>query len=51
MLTMHKNIPVWGEHDEATLGQIERCAADDVVAGAALMADGHKGYSMPIGML
>jgi tRNA-splicing ligase RtcB len=49
MLTMHKNIPVWGEHDEATLGQIERCAADDVVAGAALMADGHKGYSMPIG--
>jgi tRNA-splicing ligase RtcB len=43
------SIPVWGEHDEATVAQIQRCAADDVVAGAALMADGHKGYSMPIG--
>ncbi len=42
-------IPVWGEHDEATLGQIRRCASDDTVAAAALMADGHKGYSMPIG--
>ncbi len=49
---MHKvvdGIPVWGEHDEATLGQIRRCAADDRVAAAALMADGHRGYSMPIG--
>jgi tRNA-splicing ligase RtcB len=42
-------IPVWGEHDEATLSQIKRCASDDTVAAAALMADGHKGYSMPIG--
>jgi tRNA-splicing ligase RtcB len=49
---MHKvidGIPVWGEHDAATLAQIRRCAADDTVAAAALMADGHKGYSMPIG--
>jgi tRNA-splicing ligase RtcB len=42
-------IPVWGEHDAATLEQIKRCADDPHVAGAALMADGHKGYSMPIG--
>ncbi len=42
-------IPIWGEHDAATLAQIERCAADEQVAAAALMADGHKGYSMPIG--
>ncbi|MBC8160771.1 MAG: RtcB family protein [Roseiflexaceae bacterium] len=42
-------IPIWGEHDEATLAQIQRCAADPEVVGAALMADGHKGYSMPIG--
>lgn len=42
-------IPVWGEHDEATIAQIKRCAADEQVAGAALLADGHKGYSMPIG--
>lgn len=49
MYRMIDGIPVWGEHDAATLGQIARCAADDRVAGAALMADGHKGYSMPIG--
>jgi tRNA-splicing ligase RtcB len=49
MFTYVKGIPVWGEHDDATLAQIARCAADAEVAGAALMADGHKGYSMPIG--
>lgn len=49
MYRLVNGIPVWGEHDEATLGQIERCAGDPEVAGAALMADGHKGYSMPIG--
>lgn len=49
MYKLVNGIPVWGEHDDATLGQIERCAGDDEVAGAALMADGHKGYSMPIG--
>lgn len=43
------NIPIWGEHDAATLEQIQRCARDEQVAGAALMADAHKGYSMPIG--
>jgi len=49
MYKVIKGIPVWGEHDEATLGQIQRCAANEAVAAAALMADGHKGYSMPIG--
>ncbi|MBA3948099.1 MAG: RtcB family protein [Herpetosiphonaceae bacterium] len=43
------NIPVWGEPDEATLAQIKRCARDELVAAAALMADAHKGYSQPIG--
>lgn len=42
-------IPVWGEHEATTLNQIRRCAADTRVAGAALMADGHLGYAMPIG--
>lgn len=42
-------IPVWGSADEATLAQIKRCAADGEAAAAALMADNHKGYSMPIG--
>lgn len=49
MYTLINSIPVWGEHDEATLAQIARCADDARVARAALMADGHKGYSMPIG--
>jgi tRNA-splicing ligase RtcB len=49
MFKIINDIPVWGEHDDATLSQIQRCAADEQVAGAALMADGHKGYSMPIG--
>lgn len=43
------DIPVWGEHDESTLAQIQRCAAHEHAAAAALMADGHKGYAMPIG--
>jgi tRNA-splicing ligase RtcB len=39
---------IFGEHDEATLKQIETC----VEAGgecAVLCADGHKGYAQPIG--
>src|SRR5438874_11798842 len=38
----------FGDHDEATIAQIERC----VEAGgerAVLCADGHKGYAQPIG--
>jgi len=49
MFKIVNGIPIWGEHDEATIAQINRCASDERVAGAALMADGHKGYSMPIG--
>jgi len=42
-------IPVWGDPDEATVKQIKECAAPAGTFGAALMADAHKGYSMPIG--
>ncbi|MFN2593879.1 MAG: RtcB family protein [Actinomycetota bacterium] len=42
-------VPVWGEHDQNTIDQIQRSAADGRVAAAALMADGHLGYAMPIG--
>jgi len=41
------DIPVWGEHEEKTLGQIKTCAA--TADRAALMADGHLGYAVPIG--
>lgn len=41
-------IPVWGEPvDEGALAQIKRCAAS--ADGAALMADHHLGYAVPIG--
>lgn len=39
---------IFGEHDEGTIAQIDRCLA----AGgerAVLCADGHKGYAQPIG--
>lgn len=38
---------VFGEHDEKTLAQLDDVAAR--AAYAALMADGHSGYVMPIG--
>ena len=41
------NIPVWGEHEDKTLAQIQTCAA--TADRAALMADGHLGYAVPIG--
>lgn len=44
---MIDNIPVWGEHEGKTLGQIRTCAAS--ADRAALMADGHLGYAVPIG--
>jgi len=40
---------VFGEHDEATVEQLKRCASAEAHAPAVLCADGHLGYSMPIG--
>jgi tRNA-splicing ligase RtcB len=38
-----------GDHDQATVDQLRRCLDhDDAVAGA-LCADGHLGYSQPVG--
>jgi hypothetical protein len=42
-----EKIPVWGDHEEKTLAQIRTCAA--TADRAALMADGHLGYAVPIG--
>src|SRR5688572_7270162 len=38
---------VFGQHDEKTLAQLNEVASR--AAYAALMADGHSGYIMPIG--
>src|SRR5262245_37852603 len=40
---------IFGDHDEATIQQLKRCAAVERDAPAVLCADGHLGYSMPIG--
>lgn len=42
-----KGVKVFGEPDPGALEQILRCAPDAVEA--ALMADNHKGYAVPIG--
>jgi tRNA-splicing ligase RtcB len=42
-------IAIWGDHEAKTIKQIERCAQDDRVVRAALCADGHLGYAVPIG--
>ena len=39
---------IFGEHDEATVRQIETCVAAGGERGV-LCADGHKGYAQPIG--
>jgi tRNA-splicing ligase RtcB len=39
---------IFGEHDEATIAQIERCVEAGGERGV-LCADGHKGYAQPIG--
>jgi tRNA-splicing ligase RtcB len=41
-----ENIPVWGDHEEKTLVQIRTCAA--TADRAALIANGHLGYAVPI---
>jgi tRNA-splicing ligase RtcB (3'-phosphate/5'-hydroxy nucleic acid ligase) len=42
-------VKIFGEHDEETIAQLKRCAAAEPDAPAVLCADGHLGYSMPIG--
>jgi tRNA-splicing ligase RtcB len=49
MVQIVEGIAVFGDHDEKTLAQIKRCLNDDQAVRGALMADGHLGYSQPIG--
>ena len=43
------NITVIGEHEERTVRQLERCVAAEDGAAGVLCADGHVGYSQPVG--
>jgi len=49
MQIISDKISIWGDHEAKTITQIERCAKDDRVVRAALCADGHLGYAVPIG--
>ena len=42
-------IRIFGAHDERTVAQLERCAQAGPATRAVLCADGHLGYSQPIG--
>src|SRR5260370_13425003 len=45
---MDPKTKIFGEHDPATIKQIETCVATGAERGV-LCADGHKGYAQPIG--
>src|ERR1700679_3946181 len=49
MQIISDKIAIWGDHEPKTITQIERCAKDERVVRAALCADGHLGYAVPIG--
>jgi tRNA-splicing ligase RtcB len=43
------SVHILGDHDEKTILQLEQCVAVEDGAQGVLCADGHLGYSMPIG--
>jgi RNA-splicing ligase RtcB len=45
---METKTKIFGQHDDATIKQIETCVAAGGDRGV-LCADGHKGYAQPIG--
>ena len=44
-----RSIRIFGDHDPGTVAQLERCVAAEDGARGVLCADGHLGYSQPIG--
>ncbi|MED2002392.1 RtcB family protein [Brevibacillus laterosporus] len=40
---------IYGNHDEKTIGQFNTCLSTGNVVGGVLCADGHFGYSQPVG--
>jgi len=43
------DVKIYGEHETRTIDQLRRCVAAEKGAIGVLCADGHVGYSMPIG--
>src|SRR5215213_7439585 len=46
---MEQTMRIFGDHDERTVAQLERCVAAEEGAAGVLCADAHLGYSQPIG--
>src|SRR3954470_18169976 len=49
MLADGSNIAIFGQHETRTVQQLARCVAAEEGARGVLCADGHVGYSQPIG--
>lgn len=48
-MTIEKSLEIFGKHDQNTFEQMKLCLSHDAAVKGALMADGHLGYSQPIG--
>jgi len=46
---MDPDLQVFGQHDPATIAQMQNCMRVGSVAGGVLCADGHLGYAQPVG--
>lgn len=46
---LHMQSIIFGEHETETLNQFNRCLQTGNIVGGALCADGHYGYSQPVG--
>jgi len=46
---MSTNLEIFGQHDPATIAQMQTCLRVGSVAGGVLCADGHLGYAQPVG--
>ncbi len=44
-----RNTTIFGEHERPVIAQLDRCVAQEDGARGVLCADGHLGYSAPIG--
>jgi tRNA-splicing ligase RtcB len=49
MEILSEKVTAWGSHEANTISQIARCMQDERAVRAALCADGHLGYAVPIG--
>lgn len=48
-ITPHDNLTIFGEHDQRVVDQLARCVGQEDGSLGVLCADGHFGYSAPIG--